>query len=159
MPVFGTAPTLANLLGIPVDVDDLRLNVEVGKKATGASSAVAPGRIVTLTAASGLWALGVAADALTKRVGIVPKKDPLNTDAGSTIQVASKLNTRWYVEGNGAAKPGQLCGPDDGGKCKALAGGQLVYEGHYGEGDAGEPAPTDGAAGQAWRVRIINTGL
>jgi hypothetical protein len=167
------ALALADLLGTPADGTDLDRNIEIGKKATGASSAVAAGRVVVLDESTGLWA--IAGTSSTGRFGIVPKLHPLNVDADDTLQVATGVNSAWYVEAAGAIKPGARCSPGASGKVIQYVSGDttatptestieaaikdfeqapFVYEGHYGEGSGLHNDPTDAANGQPIRVRI-----
>lgn len=164
---------LADLLGTPADGTDLDRNIEIGKKATGASSAVAAGRIVFHTQSTGNWAIATAGS--TGRMGIVPKLHPLNVDADDTLQVATGVNSAWYIEAAGAIKPGSRVGPTTGGKGIAYVAGDVtatpteatiesaikdferapfVYEGHYGEGSGLHNDPTDAANTNPIRVRI-----
>ena len=67
-----TTLTLAQLLGKPGFGDkwDMDRQIEIAKKATGGSSAVAPGRIVFLNEGTGIWA--IATSGSTGRQGVVP---------------------------------------------------------------------------------------
>jgi len=167
------ALTLAQLLGTPADGTDLDRNLEIGVKATGASSAIAVGRVVVLSA--GVWA--IATSGSTGRMGIVPKLDPVNVDSDDTITVATGINSAWYAEANGTIPVGSRCSPDTGGKLKAFASTNIpntatfadttienaildferapfVYEGHYGEGSGLGNKPTQALVGEAGRFRI-----
>jgi hypothetical protein len=167
------ALALADLLGTPADGTDLDRNIEIGKKATGASSAIAAGRVVFHTQSNGQWAIATAGS--TGRMGIVPKLHPLNVDADDTLQVATGVNSAWYVEAAGEIKPGSRCMPTTGGKVIAYVAGDVtatptestiesaikdferapfVYEGHYGEGSGLHNDPTDAANAEPVRVRI-----
>lgn len=151
--------TMAELIGTPVHTSEFDLNdaLEGGKKATGGGSAIAVGRVVFLTGSSGLWA--IATSGSTGRMGIIPKLVPVNTDSGADLKVATRVGAEYFVEGNSAVKPGEQCIPDTGGKLKATTGaGAFIYLGHDGEGTIGNPV-TDGAAAEAWRVRITGTSL
>lgn len=151
-----TTLTLAQLLGKPAHGDqwDMNRQIEIGKKATSGGSAIARGRMVFLAENTGLWA--IATSGSTGRMGVVPALDPINADASPTLNVVTGPGSEIYVEGNGAIKPGADVLPDTGGKAKAGFGGQWSYMGHYGEGSGhGQPA-TDGAAGEAWRIRKKN---
>lgn len=151
------ALTLAQLLGTPVHSSEWDLNdaLEGGKKASGGSSAIAPGRIAFLTGSSGIWAIATAGS--TGRMGIIPNLYPLNADADTALKVATRVGAEYFVEGNSAVKPGENCLPDTGGKLKATTGaGPFTYLGHDGEGTIGNP-PTDGASGEPWRVKITGT--
>jgi len=167
------ALALADLLGTPAEGTDLNRNIEIGKKATGSSSAIAAGRVVVLNESTGVW--GIAGTTGSGRFGIVPKLHPLNVDADDTLQVATGVNSEWYVEAAGPIKPGARCGPYTGGKVIQFSAGDVtatpteatieaaiqdfeqapfVYTGHYGEGSGLFNNPTDGSSGQAVRVRI-----
>ena len=151
-----TTLTLAQLLGKPGYGDkwDLDRQIEIGKKATGGSSAVAPGRIVFLAENTGIWA--IATSGSTGRMGVVPSLAPVNVDADTTMNVVTGPGAEIYVEANGAIKPGADVVPDTGGKAKGGFGGQFSYVGHYGEGSGhGQPA-TDAASGHAIRIRKKN---
>jgi len=147
--------TTAELIGTPVHASDWDLNdaLEGGKKASGGSSAIAVGRVVFETHATGIWAIATAGS--TGRMGVIPKLHPANVDADTALKVLARAGAEIFVEGNSAAKPGALLTSDTGGKVKATTGGagQFIYLGHDGEGTIGNP-PTDGAAGEAWRVRL-----
>jgi len=167
------ALALADLLGTPADGTDLDRNIEIGNKATGASSAIAAGRVVVLNESTGRWAISTSNS--QGRFGIVPKLHPLNVDADDSIQVATGVNSAWYVEAAGAIKPGQRCTGTTGGKVVAYTAGDVtatpteatieaaindfeqvpfVYEGHYGEGSGLHNNPTDAANAEPVRVRI-----
>jgi hypothetical protein len=167
------ALALADLLGTPAEGTDLNRNIEIGNKATGASSAIAAGRVVFHTQSTGLWAIATAGS--TGRMGVVPKLHPLNVDADDSLQVATGVNSEWYVEAAGTIKPGSRCQPTTGGKLIAYSAGDVtatpteatiesaikdferapfVYTGHYGEGSGLYNNPTDASTGQAIRVRI-----
>src|SRR6185369_8346874 len=149
------ALTLAELLGTPADGTDLDRNLEIGVKATGASSAIAVGRVVFLS--SGVWA--IATDGSTGRMGVVPKLDPVNVDSDDTITVGARA------------------APSAGGTLKAFSATNIpntatfadttienaildferapfVYEGHYGEGSGLGNKPTQALVGEAGRFRI-----
>jgi len=147
--------TTAELIGTPVHASDWDLNdaLEGGKKASGGSSAIAVGRVVFETHATGIWAIATAGS--TGRMGVIPKLHPANVDADTALKVLARAGAEIFVEGNSAAKPGAMLTSDTGGKVKATTGGagQFIYLGHDGEGTIGNP-PTDGAAGEAWRVRL-----
>lgn len=172
--VIVMALALADLLGTPADGTDLDRNIEIGKKATGSSSAIAAGRVVVLNESTGVWA--IAGSSSSGRFGIVPKLHPLNVDADDTLQVAVGINSAWYVEAAGAIKPNARCSPYTGGKVVQYVAGDVTatpteatieaaiqdfeqapfeYEGHYGEGSGLHNDPTDAANGQPIRVRII----
>ena len=142
--------TLADLLGLPANDEDLHINVYVGPKATTGGSKVAPGKWIVL--AAGVWSLAGAAP--TGELGIVPKKAPLNEDSSPTLQVANKKNTAWYVEAGGTIDPGARVISGANGVTVAGAG-PAVYEGHYGEGVGLDNKPTQATTGQAIRVRFL----
>ncbi len=165
--------TVAQLLGSPADGSDLERNLEIGIKATGASSAIAVGRVVVLTESTGVWSL--ATDGSTGRMGVVPKLDPVNVDADDTITVATGINSAWYVEANGTIKPGARAAPSANGTLKQYAAGDVtttvseanveaaikdferapfVYEGHYGEGSGLGNKPTQILDNEVGRFRI-----
>ena len=149
------ALTTAQLIGTPAKADafDLDTAVEIGKKSTAGSSAIAYGRVVFQTSSSGLWAIATAGS--TGRMGVVPKLAPVNVDADDTLQVVAAPRAQIYVEANGAIKPGSQVIPDTGGKVKSTSGqGFAVYKGHYGEGSGLENDPTDAAAAEAVRIEL-----
>jgi hypothetical protein len=165
------ALTTAQLIGSPAEGIDLNENIEIGVKATGVSSAIPVGRVAVVTA--GVWA--IATDGSTGRMGVIPNLDPINTDSDDTLQVATGIGSKWYVEFSATVKPGMRCAPSSGGKLKAYTAGDVtatpteatiesaikdferapfVYEGHYGEGSGLYNKPTDVTNGQAGRVKI-----
>jgi len=148
--------TTAQLIGTPVHANEFDLDgaLEAGKKATGASSAIAVGRVVFQTSSSGLWA--IATSGSTGRMAIVPKlhQGDGNTDGSASITVAARPGAQYFVEANGAIKPGSQVLPDTGGKVKSTsAQGFAVYKGHDGEGSNGNP-PTDAAAAEAVIIEL-----
>ena len=70
----------ADLFGQYANDHDMHSNTEKGLKATGASSAIAVGRAVSHTQTTGVWALAAAG---ARKMGIVPKKSPINTNPGN----------------------------------------------------------------------------
>ena len=167
------ALALADLLGTPADGTDLDRNIEIGKKSTGASSAIAAGRVVYLDESTGRWAISTSNS--SGRGGIVPKLHPLNVDADDTLQVATGVNSQWYVEAGGAIKPGARCRGTTGGKVIAYTAADVtatptettiesaikdferapfIYVGHYGEGSGLFNDPTDAANAEPIRVEI-----
>ena len=167
------ALTTAQLIGTPADGVDLNRNVEIGIKATGSSTAIAVGRVAFLQT-NGEWL--IATDGSVGRMGIIPNLDPINVDADDTLQVATGLDSQWYVEFSATVVPGQRCAPSSGGKLKAYTSGDVtatptestieaaiqdferapfVYEGHYGEGSGLANKATNVTVGQAGRVRIV----
>jgi hypothetical protein len=151
--------TTAELIGTPANASPKDVNeaITVGNKATGGGSTIPVGRVAFETSA-GTWAIGAAGS--TGRFGVVPKLDPKNTDTSPTLQVVTQKNAEIYVEGNSAVKPGWFVVCDAAGKVKARAGEAIDacvghYEGHYGEGRGHGSKSTDGAAGEAWRIKLI----
>jgi hypothetical protein len=162
-------------LGDYANDEDLHHNCEIGKKATGTSSLIAPGRGVFHTQSSGLWAITVANS--SGRTGIIPNKSPLNTDAEAGLQVETRKGTAMYVQAGGAIKTNGRCRPDALGKFIAVAAidvtatvnettveaalnladrpNEYVYEGHEGEGEGLGNLPTDAATDEKIRVRIV----
>jgi hypothetical protein len=154
------ALALADLVGVvaypsPFDLDRA---LELGKKATGAGTALVTGKIVNLTASTGIWAQGTGGN--TGRAGVVPKlywgKD-VNTDASANCVILTGTGAEVYVEAGGTIKPGSPVTYDAAGKAKIWTSGTTIighYVGHYGEGSgAGEP-PTDATVGQPARIRL-----
>lgn len=150
------ALTMAQLIGTPALADEFTLDgaVEIGKKATTGGSAIAVGRVAFLNSGTGQWAIGTSGS--TGRHGVIPKLHPANVDADDTLQVATRRGAEYYVEANGAIKPGSPVLPDTGGKVKASGGatGIGIYKGHYGEGFGLENDPTDAAAAEAVRIEL-----
>ena len=152
--------TTAELIGTPVHASEFDLNdaLEQGTKASGGGSLIAPGRIAFVTSSSGVWAIATAGS--TGRMGVVARLVPVNADADTKFKLLARAGGEIFVEGNSAVKPGAQLLPDTGGKAKAGTGaaGFAVYLGHDGEGTIGNPA-TDGAAGEAWRIRLTGNVL
>lgn len=165
------ALTTAQLIGTPAEGIDLNENIEIGVKATGASSAIPVGRVAFLSA--GVWA--IATDGSTGRMGIIPNLDPINTDSDDTLQVATGIGSKWYVEFSATVAVGARCQPSSGGKLKAYTAGDVtatpteatiesaikdferapfVYQHHYGEGSGLYNKPTAVTNGQAGCVKI-----
>jgi len=154
------ALALADLVGVIAypSIFDLDRALEAGKKATGAASALVTGRVVKLTASTGVWARGTSAD--VGRAGVVPKiywgKD-VNTDASANVVVLTGIGAEVYVEAGNTLKPGSPVTFGDAGTAKLWTTGTTVighYVGHYGEGSGtGEP-PTDATVGQPARIRL-----
>lgn len=148
-----TALTLAQLLGKPGYGDkwDMDRQIEIGKKATGSSSAIAPGRIAFLAENTGIWAIGASGS--TGRMGVVPALAPVNLDADDHLLVVTGPGAEIYIEAGGTIQPAADVGPTTGGKGINVFGGQFSYVGHYGEGSGlGTPA-TAASTGEAIRVR------
>jgi len=166
---------LTELLGTPADGTDLDRNIEIGNKSTGASSAIAAGRIVYLNESTGRWAISTSTS--HGRAGIIPKLHPLNVDADATLQVATGQGSQWYVEAASAIKPGQRCRGTTSGKAVAYTAtniantatfadttiedaildferGPFIYVGHYGEGSGLFNDATDAANTDPIRVEI-----
>ena len=150
------ALTTAQLIGTPAHADarDLDRAIEIGKKATGGASAIAVGRVVFHTHATGVWA--IATSGSTGRMGVVPKLAPVNVDGDDTLSVVTGVDAEIYTEATGAIKPGAHVLPDTGGKVKASTGGEgfAVYVGHYGEGSGLANDPTDAASAEAVRIKL-----
>ena len=165
------ALTTAELIGTPGEGTDLNENIEIGIKATGASSAIPVGRVAVLGA--GEWA--IATDGSVGRMGIIPKLDPVNVDGDDTLQVATGIGSEWYVEFSASVTYGARCAPSSGGKLKTFTASDVTatpteatietavrdferapftYRGHYGEGSGLYNKPSTVTSGQAGRVRI-----
>jgi hypothetical protein len=153
------ALTLAQLLGSPGHADgwDLDRVQEIGKKASGGGSAIAVGRVVFQTNATGLWA--IATSGSTGRMGVIPNLDPINVDGDTALQVIAGIGAEIYVEAAGTIKPGSWVVPTTGGKviqrtgeaAQAVVG---IYKGHYGEGSGIGSPPTDALNAEAARIEI-----
>jgi hypothetical protein len=147
-------------LGDYANDEDMHHNVETGKKAVGVGTAIAPGKGVFHTQATGLWAITGAGSSATARTGIIPNKDPLNTDSNANIQVETRKGTGMYVQAGGAINPNGRCIPDASGKFIAAGGtavtgvNEYVYEGHEGEGGGLFNTPTVCSLDEKIRVRI-----
>ena len=171
--VIVMALALADLLGTPAEGLWLNEHIEIGKKATGASSAIAPGRAVYLNESTGVWAITTSNS--SGRQGIVPKLHPQNVDSDDTLQVVTGKNATYYGECGGTIQVGARCRGGTGGKFFQYAAADVtatpteatieaaikdfeqapfVYEGHYGEGSGLHNKPTNGANGEAGRFRI-----
>jgi len=151
--------SVADMIGTPANASPKDLNeaITVGNKATGAGSKIPVGR-VAFEVSTGIWAICAAGS--TPRFGVVPRLDPPNADTSSTVQLVTQKNAEIYVEGNSAVKPGWYVVCDAAGKVKARAAEAIdlcvgTYEGHYGEGRGHGTKATDGAAGEAWRIKLI----
>lgn len=150
---------VADLIGTPANAlaKDLGDAITVGNKAVGGGSKIPVGRVAFETAA-GVWAICAAGSA--GRYGVVPRLDPVNSDTSPTAQFVTQKNAEIYVEGNGAVKPGWLVVCDAAGKVKARAAEAIdlcvgYYEGHLGEGRGHGSKATDGAAAEAWRIKLV----
>lgn len=165
------ALTTAQLIGTPAEGTDLNRNIEIGVKATGASTAIPVGRVAFISA--GVWA--IATDGSVGRMGIIPNTDPINVDADDTLQIQTGIGSENYAEFSATVKYGMRCAPSAGGKLKAYVAGDVtatpteatiesaihdferapfIYQGHYGQGSGLYNKPTDVTNGQAGRVRI-----
>lgn len=149
----------ADKIGDPANAlaKDVGDAITVGNKATGAGTKIPVGRVAFETVA-GIWAICAAGSA--GRYGVVPRLDPVNSDTSPTVQLVTQKNAEIYVEGNGAVKPGWLVVCDAGGKVKARAAEAIdlcvgYYEGHEGEGRGHGTKATDGAAAEAWRIKLV----
>jgi len=156
------ALSLADLVGVIAYSGhrDLDRALEVGKKATGAATALVTGRVVTLADSTGLWARGTSGNA--GRAGVVPKiywgKD-VNTDSSANVVILTGSGAEVYVEAFNTLKPGARVTYGDGGTVKLWVTGQKpigVYMGHYGEGSGSGEPPTDATVGQAARVSLLS---
>lgn len=166
------ALTNSELLGAPADGSDLDRNLEIGVKATGASSAIPVGRVVFNSA--GVWA--IATDGSVGPQGVIPKLDPVNVDSDDTVTVATGINSAWYIEANGTIKPGTRAQPSAGGTLKSFEPSDItatyteatiesalrdfekapwIYEGHYGEGSGLGNKPTDILDNEVGRFRKV----
>ena len=153
------ALTLSDLLGIVAYPDIYKLDraLELGEKATGASSALGTGKVVAITEATGVWAQGTSGN--DTRLGVIPKiywgKD-VNTDSSAKVTVLVGPNAEVYVESDGAIVVGQRVVAANGGRVKAWASGNWfgVYMGHYGEGQGHDNAATDATANEAVGVGL-----
>jgi len=154
------ALSLADLVGVVAypSIFDLDRALEAGKKATGAGSALVTGKVVKLTASTGVWAQGTSAD--VGRAGVIPKlywgKD-VNTDASANCIVLTGIGAEVYVEASATIKPGSPVTFADAGKVKIWTSGTTIighYVGHYGEGSGTGESPTDATVGQPARIRL-----
>ena len=151
-----TATDLYGVVAYP-SIFDLDRALEQGKKATGASSALATGRVVHLTNSTGVWARGTSGD--TGRAGVIPKlywgKD-VNTDASDNVVVLTGEGAEVYVETTDTLKPGARVTFGNGGAVKIWTSGKVVghYVGKYGEAVGAGEEPSDCAAGTAARIRL-----
>lgn len=168
-----TTLTLVQLLGKPGYGDKWEMDrqIEISKKATSGSSAIAVGRITVLNESTGVWTIATAGS--VGRMGVVPALAPVNVDADPTFNNVTGIGAEIYIEAAGAIKPGARVMPTTGGKGIQMTAADVtntpdeatieaaiasrapfVYMGHYGEGSGhGQPA-TDAANAQAIRVRI-----
>lgn len=167
------ALTLAQLLGTPGWATDLDRNIEIGKKASGGSSAIAAGRVVFLTDSTGVWAIGTSTS--SGRTGVIPNLDPVNVDGDTELQIATGVDSEWYVESNGTLKPGCRVACDTGGKVKAFVLADVTttvseanvenaikdfervvgnYKGKYGEGSGLGNPPTDATSADPVRIAL-----
>lgn len=149
----------ADLLGVIAYGDQFDLNraLEHGSKATGAGSAIATGKVVAITEATGVWAKATSGN--DSRLGVIPKLywgADINTDSSSKVQVLTGLGASVYVKAYNAIKPGQRVVAGDDGTVKAWTSGNWFgyYEGHYGEGIGFDQPATDAAANDSIRIRI-----
>lgn len=157
------ALTLAQLLGTPAFADgfDLDRAITPGKKATGAGSAIAAGRVVFISSAGGNWA--IATSGSTGKTGVVPNLAPLNVEADPALSVVDKSRAAIYVEANGTIQPGAEVVADTGGKVKArsseTSGIVGTYDGHYGEGSGLGNVSTAASAGEPVRIILKGGGV
>ena len=159
------ALALADLLGVVAypSPRDLDRALEIGIKATGASTALGTGKVVVLTDATGYWAQATSDDA--KRAGVIPKlywgKD-VNTDSSIKVTVLTGSGAEVYVESSGTILPGARVQAGNGGTVKAWATGKKaigVYKGHYGEGSGQGLSTaqnvTTAVTGEAVRISLL----
>jgi len=149
----------ADLFGVVAYPDILSLDraLELGEKATGASSAISIGRVVAITEATGVWARATSGN--DTRLGVIPKLYPgkdVNTDSSAKVTVLTGPQAEVYVEASGNIIVGQRVVAGDNGTVKAWTSGNWfgVYKGHYGEGSGQDNAATDATNGQAIRIAI-----
>ena len=149
----------ADLLGIVAYGDQFDLNraLEHGKKATGAGSAIAIGKVVALTEATGVWSKATSGN--DTRLGVIPKLywgEDINTDSSAKVQVLTGLGASVYVKASGAIPVADRVVAGDDGTVKDWTSGNWFgyYEGHYGEGIGFDQPATDAADGDSIRIRI-----
>ena len=153
------ALALADLLGVVAypDIFSLDRAIELGEKASGASSAIGIVKVVAITETTGVWAQATSGN--YTRLGVIPKLYPgkdVNTDASTKVTVLTGPNAEVYVESDAAIVVGQRVVPANGGRVKAWTSGNWfgVYMGHYGEGSGQDNAATDAVANEAVRIKI-----
>lgn len=169
--------------GNPADDSALGQNVEIWDKATGGSSAIALGRVVVRTDATGDCA--EATSGSFGRFGVVARLYPnydattatgtINTDSSSKVAVITGVGAKVYVTGSGTIPAGSRVVADTSGTVKAYVEATWtattptsftsplrefekvvgIYEGHYGESEqAAGSAPTDATNGQVIRIKL-----
>jgi hypothetical protein len=156
---------LSDLVGVVAypSAKDLDRALELGIKATGASSALGTGKVVSLTEATGYWAQGTSDEAT--RCGVIPKlywgKD-VNTDSSIKVTVLTGAGAEVYVESSGTILPGDRVQRGNGGTVKAWATGKKaigVYKGHYNEGSGHGMSTaqnvTTAVTGEAVRISLL----
>lgn len=151
------ALALADLLGVIAYPNDFDRAIEIGKKATGASSALGVGKVVALTESTGLWAVGTSGNDV--RLGVIPKiyqGVDVNTDSSANVAILTGPGAEVYVECDGTVKPNSRVVAGNAGTVKAWASGNWfgVYVGHYGEGSGSGEPPTDGSNGDPIRIKL-----
>lgn len=146
------------------NVESLK-NYAIWKKATGASSAIAPGLVVKLTNSTGVGAVATAGTEIDGPFGVVPKLYPLNTDSDDTFNVITGEGAEMYVTADGVIKPNAevaLSASTDG-QVVAFATGSPTadpksivgtYLGHVDEGSGLDNEATDAADGDVIRIRL-----
>ncbi|HEY1248954.1 MAG TPA: hypothetical protein VGE97_08215 [Nitrososphaera sp.] len=137
-------------LGDPRDSESMGAKYQTtAGKATGASSAIAVGKLVKITESTGLAALATAGDA--GPFGVTPTMYPASTDSDPQVHIARGAGAEYYLETTSVLKQHQEVVADTDGKVKAKAAeadGLVVgeYMGKEGEGRSlGKPI-TDAAA-------------
>jgi hypothetical protein len=118
-------------------------------KATSGGSAIAVGKLVKITEATGIGALATAAD--VGPFGATPRLFPASQDSDPTFTIVRGNGCEVYLETTGVLKQHQEVVADTGGKVKAKAAeadGLVVgeYMGKEGEGRAHGKPITDAAA-------------
>jgi len=152
------ATAAADLFGVVAypSIFDLDRALEEGSKVT--TSTLATGRVVVLPTGTGTWATGTSGS--SGRAGVIPKlywgKNVNSAASDSKVVVLTGEGAEVYVELGGTVRKGDRVGFDDGGKVKAYTSGVVVGHavGHYGEASGAGETPTDGIAGEAYRIRL-----
>ena len=123
---------------------------KIWKKATSASSAILPGKVVKLTESTGVGAIAPASAGVKGPFGVVPRLYPVNVDADDTFTVITG-GGEVYVKADGAIKPNSRV------QCSASTAGEVVA---YVVAAAGT-TPTEAeveAAGEAFN-QVVGTYL
>jgi len=147
--------------------------IVTGTKATGGSSAIAVGKVVKLTEATGVWS--AAATSSKGPFGVCANVYPVNGDSDAIINVAVG-GGEWYVTADGAIKPYArvMISGSTAGEVVTWASATIdttpaqadvvaardefskvvgIYLGHEGEGKGGT-VPTDAADGEIIRILL-----